>query len=126
MSFLPVGEVGAGTYCVSAQLVVSPGWVGVPRAVGPGLGVGLGGYRFPGGFREREGKDREALTLLCAFEPSVTPWNAVSARVPPRRALRGTRLWAHLTRRRLKSHLARGQAPCRYAEPATPVSVTRL
>ena len=96
------------------------------RAVGPGLGVGLGGYRFPGGFREREGKDREALTLLCAFEPSVTPWNAVSARVPPRRALRGTRLWAHLTRRRLKSHLARGQAPCRYAEPATPVSVTRL
>ena len=42
------------------------------------------------------------------------------------RALRGIRLWAHLTRRRLKSHLARGQAPCRYAEPATHASVTRL
>lgn len=82
-SFLWAGEVGAGTSCVSAQLVISPDWVGAPRAVGPGLD----GYRFPGGFREREGEDREARTLLRAFELAVTPRNAASARVPRRRAL---------------------------------------
>lgn len=87
VSFLPVGEVGAGISCVSAQLVISPGWVGAPRGLGPGLGVGLGGYRFPGGFRNGSGKDWEARTLLCAFELLVTPRNAVSVRVLPRRAL---------------------------------------
>ena len=67
MSFLPVGEVGAGTSCVSAQLVVSPGWVGAPRAAGAGLGVALGGYRFPGGFREREGEGQGDLDLSLRF-----------------------------------------------------------
>ena len=87
MSFLPVGEVGAGTSCVSAQLVVSPGWVGASRAVGPGLGWGWAGTASQAVFGNGRGKDREAITLLCAFELSVTPWNAVSARVPPRREL---------------------------------------
>lgn len=55
--------------------------------MGPGLGVGLGGYRFPGGFRNGSGKDWEARTLLCASELLVTPRNAVSVRVLRRRAL---------------------------------------
>lgn len=54
VSFLPVGKVGAGISWVSAQLVLSQGWVGAPRGLGRRLGVGLGGYRFPGGFPERK------------------------------------------------------------------------
>lgn len=119
--------MGAGISCVSAQLVISPGWVGAPRGLGPGLGVGLGGYRFPGGFRNGSGKDWEARTLLCASELLVTPQERGVRQGPAApRALRGTRPRAYLTPRRLKSHLTRGQGPWRYAEPATPASVTRL
>ena len=82
MSFLRAEEVGAGTSCVSGQQVISPGRCAPSR--GPGAGPVL---LFPAGFREREGKDREARTLLRAFELVVSPWDAVSARVPPGRAL---------------------------------------
>ena len=93
-----------------------------------GWGWGWTGTASQAVFGNGSGEDREARTLLCAFELAVTPRKRCppgSRRAAPR-SLRGTRPWAHLTPRRLKSHLARGQAPRRYAEPATPASVTPL
>ncbi|XP_055269188.1 HUWE1-associated protein modifying stress responses-like [Moschus berezovskii] len=67
------------------------------------------------------------LSLWVPFQNAATAVTNLYKDGPAApRALRCSRPWAHLTPRRLKPHLARGQAPWRYAEPATPALVTRL